>query len=119
MRLPVKFVVLAIFAMPLLAAISIASASSTTADSKVVARKKPVITVAAILIAVIAGALWFSYSHRYWNLSFTDLVQNGIVRTILLALFATAFLRLGSAEGARQNWLRAGFLLGLVLDVWT
>jgi len=122
MRLPVKFVVLAIFALPLLAAFSIASLNApvASAESEFAANKRRVITISFALIALIAGALCFSYSHPYWNLTWRDVLQNGIVRTILLISFGAAFLRLAlSAEGARRYWLQLGFLLGLVLDVWT
>jgi hypothetical protein len=110
MRFPIKFVVLVIFALPLLAAFGVAHFLAS--EQNRFTWRWPV-AIATGFVLVIVGGVWFSYSHPYSNLSFTTLWQNGLTRVGFLALTVGTILALGRTT--QPHW-RSG--LSVLLPVF-
>jgi len=87
-RFPVKFVLFATFAVPLLAAIALAQLRREPKDRPT--RSLGVFTAIAIL--VVGCLLWFAWKYPYPLQSWTELWQNTAVRVLLLVLILAACL---------------------------
>jgi hypothetical protein len=120
MRFPVKFIVLALFALPLLAAFAVASLSSKEAPVCLKTAKSWMILLAALLTLIIGGALLYSCFDPNTYLKMGMLIQNGVLRIIWLLLAAAILLRLLRADTrSRQAMLQVALVLSLGLDAWT
>jgi hypothetical protein len=115
MRFPIKFVVLLIFALPLLAAFGTAQLLERKRGNAGGARPWPT-AIGACLLLLIAVGIGFSYAHPYSNLSFTTLWQNGLARAGFLFLIMGTVL--GLARITEPRWRSGlGFLLPLLLGL--
>jgi hypothetical protein len=85
-RFPVKFTLLATFALPLLAAFAIAKLHREEPAEP--ARSLWVIT--GVFAVIIAALLWFAWSYPYPLQRWTDVWQNSAVRVVFLALVLAA-----------------------------
>ena len=122
MRFPIKFVVLTLFVLPLLAASAIATlnADSSTVVEKIRTGRRWALAIAGAFAVLIAAGVVFSYSHPWGNLQWSAVWQNALLRIVFLAaLVAVLFRSLTISDRRVQFWLQTMFLLGLALDVWT
>jgi len=94
-RFPVKFVLLATFAVPLLAAVALAHLRREP-DVRP-ARSLGVLTAAAIL--AVGSLLWFAWKYPYPSQNWSELWQNSALRVLLLLLTVMAcFLACRSSQ---------------------
>jgi len=122
MRFPIKFVILATFALPLLAAFAIPRLRVQASDSAVPA--KPVIRwlliIGAIFAALITGCTAYSMLHPFGDLPSRTMLLNGAMRIVSLALFLGILfcLRRSLKPGVRTA-LQSAFLFSIAIDAWT
>jgi len=112
-RFPVKFTLLATFALPPLAALAIASLRKDP-EPRAMRGLWSLAAVAALLVAVL---LWFAWKYPYPLQSWTELWQNSAVRVLFLGLIIAAALWACRASQARLA-IPACLLL-IVLDALT
>jgi hypothetical protein len=112
MRYPIKFAFLTVFALPLLAAFTIAWFRN--ADTKSPA-KKPywLLSLMIFSIAIIAGILWHARLYPFPYEQWAVLLHNGLIRVaFLMLIFGTVLI-----YGRIQN-LRLGIITGLLLLIF-
>ena len=106
-RFPVKFVLLATFAVPLLAAVGVAHLRRQ--PDLAASRNLGGLSVATILL--MATLLWFAWKYPYPLQNWTDLWQNSALRVLFLLLTLTACLL---AARVSQVRLRVTAMLGCI-----
>jgi hypothetical protein len=109
MRYPVKFLILVNFALPLLAAFTVAA----LVENKSRAHFRALLIASGAAALIIARIVWFAHAHpaRSENPQFTQ--WNGLVRIVVLASVAALFI--GFTRASRDQMIR--ILAGLVLLV--
>src|SRR5579859_6612042 len=119
MRFPIKFVVLAVFALPLLAAFGAAWLEGLPAETR--ARKwKRVGGLALGLLAAMAVILWFAYKYPLPTDDFTVTLKNTCVRALFMILiFCCLTLSRLDARSSSARWLRMALVPLLWFDVFT
>jgi len=125
-RFPIKFVVLVIFALPLLAAFAVARMESVprretgSAQAGTPSAERWTIGLVAILSALILGCLAYAYWHPFAKATWSTLCGNAVMRLVCLAV---PFLILFRLQVARDSHVRTGLQIALVsclgLDAWT
>ena len=119
MRFPIKFVVLPVFVLPLLAAYAVAG---YRADDAVAPENKSssrwALIIAGGIVVLIVGAVAFSYWHPFRQLRWIDLLQNGLVRIFCLGLVLGILAELKSNRRF-QLPLQIAVIFCLVFDGWT
>ena len=122
MRFPIKFVVLMIFALPLLAAFAIAHlrAGSQSAEDRFHPAERWALGLILVFASIIAGCLVYSYSHPFANLKFYMLSVNGAVRLSCLVLVLGTLFRLRNELRLPMQRLAQVVLLAAIgIDAWT
>jgi hypothetical protein len=118
-RYPIKFVVLTVFAVPLLAAFAMAWVNRPASTALTSARRSLVVVatvLGAILGIILACSRWLPYPGEDWLTT----MGNGLIRALWLGLALAALLGLTrTREPAKQRWLGLGLLVVLGLDVLT
>jgi uncharacterized membrane protein (DUF485 family) len=116
MRYPIKFVILALFALPLLAAYAVNWWLATPAVSHQVARtNRSLVMVAVILLALIAAIVWVDWRHpKDWE-NWPMIWHNGIGRAAFLILTLAI---LGQLRRTTEFKTRVLFGLGLLVTLW-
>ncbi|HEX3798253.1 MAG TPA: hypothetical protein VH413_06080 [Verrucomicrobiae bacterium] len=117
-RYPIKFVVVAMLVIPLLAAYGVAWFQN---GPETIARKRiTFVNVMLILLALMALIVWVEYEHPLVRDDWTAVWHNAIVRAVFLILAVQIFLALNRSEAFQTRLLaRVGLLLALGLDVYT
>jgi hypothetical protein len=117
MRYPIKFVVLAVFILPVLAAFAMRWLTSVHTQSHA-RERRPYVAVVCAALGLIAVILWFArfhplYGPRYnhWPATW----QNGWTRALILIVFAGGVLALPRLKLPRSRLLMQ---LGLLLLIW-
>jgi hypothetical protein len=118
-RYPIKFVVLTVFAVPMVAAFGVAWIN-----------KRPLATVSPagrslglvgavlgiVVVAIVACSKLFPYAGEVW----TTTLMNGVGRLLCLGLaMAIVLLLVRSVQPARRRWLGFGLLIVVGLDAVT
>jgi hypothetical protein len=123
MRFPIKFVVLMIFAFPLLAALAIAQVRSPRedfSDDLLPRAERWALGLIMVFATLIAGCLLYAYSHPFANLKFYVLTVNGAVRLSCLVLLLGALFRLRNEfRPAMQRLAQVVLLAAVGIDAWT
>jgi hypothetical protein len=122
MRFPIKFVVLMIFALPLLAAFAIArfklKQNETSDDTREQIRWS--IIVSSLLAIVIVGACVYALQHPFANLKTGTLLLNASLRLACLAIVLALLFRFKSvAHSGRQKLLQGCLVATIGIDAWT
>lgn len=117
-RFPIKFVVIALFALPLLAAFAVAR-WQTSPDAEQDAGRRRWTRLCLGLVAVIAALLAVAWSFPFKDERWEVTLRSGASRAALLGAVALMLPALRRAMGARGQWLRCGLLAVLALDVLT
>jgi hypothetical protein len=117
MRYPIKFVVLALFILPVLAAFAASWFSSVSMQSSRTERR-PYLIVICLALGLIAFILWYARfhplygpRHNHWAATW----QSGWTRALILIVFAGGILTLPKLRLPRSRLMMQ---LGLVLLVW-
>src|SRR4029453_6600381 len=123
MRYPIKFVVLAVLILPVLAAFGASRILATQPETRDTERRKLAI-ITLIVLAVMSFILWYAFSHpRYRNPVYNkwpDTLVSGLTRTVFLLAFTGGLFVLPRMARIRSQWLiRLGLLLLVWLDVLT
>lgn len=117
MTYPVKYVLLMVFATPLLAAFGFGQFRLEPGDPRA---PKRLLWLAALLLATIAGILFWAWT---WPMKLDDTsatIINGLSRAGLLLVICGLLLAFGRAAPPRlQRLLPLLLLAGFWLDVWT
>lgn len=125
-RFPIKFVVLVIFALPLLAAFAVAkiqlfeNRETGPAEVGTPNPKRWTIGLLTILSAVILGCVAYTYWHPFAKVTWSTLCGNAVMRLVCVAV---PFLILFRLRVARTPHVRTGLQVALVaclgIDAWT
>jgi hypothetical protein len=119
MRFPIKLVVLATFAIPLLAAHGLSRFQALPQTAWPAARKR-MLCLALLLSGIMALIVWRAWVHPGPGEDRVVTLQNALVRGIFLALIAAALAALRwTGEFKLQLLLRGGLLMLLWFDVFT
>jgi hypothetical protein len=123
MRYPIKFVVLAVLILPVLAAFGAGRILATQRETRDTERRKLAI-ITLIVLAVISFILWYAFSHpRYRNPVYNkwpETLASGLTRSVFLLAFSSGLFVLPRMARIRSQWLiRLGLLLLVWLDVLT
>jgi hypothetical protein len=119
MRFPIKFIILATFAFPLLAAYGLGWLEALPAET--CAREwKRILGLVAGLLAAMAVILWFAYEYPLPTDNFAATVKSACARALFMALMfgCLALLRL-KTELKTQRWLQVGLISLLWFDIFT
>ena len=118
-RFPVKFLILATFALPLLAALGLSWLLALPAPKRSRAWRD-LGALALGLTAVMAAILWFAWKNPLPGSSLAVTIGNACVRALFLALLLAclAWLRPGT-DRKLQRVVQIGLLVGLWFDVFT
>ena len=130
-RYPIKFVLLAAFALPLLAAFAVRELGRT--DAEETRRRRFVVLLGSVTVALMGGLVWMAWSHplqsAQWSAkenAFYALTEwqfvgrNALGRAACLAGTLAVALALARAQVARSRLLLGGTAILLVLgDVLT
>jgi hypothetical protein len=118
-RFPIKWVVVTVFALPLLAAFGLAWWRTPFAPGRSGLRRSLVqvgLTLLVAVMVVVAFALWFPFPKE----DLRTTLWSGGSRAVLLVLVLAAFFGWARARTPRQaGWLGAGLLAVLILDALT
>lgn len=122
MRYPIKFIVLAVFVLPLLAALA-ATALARATPPRAPVWRRGIFGVAVAVLALIGGILWFARHHPMypppydqWSATW----QSGLTRALFLAGFVGGLLGLPHVQRPRaRGLLRVGLLVWVWLDAYT
>ena len=119
MNFPVKFTLLVTFVVPVLAAIALGEFSFRPLQNQAsVARSARGIGLA--LVALLVTIVCISYLHSIEEGEWSAVWPNAIVRAVMLLLSLLSFQRILKESRPRQReWLGAGLLLVLWLDIYT
>jgi hypothetical protein len=119
MRYPIKFAFLTVFAVPLLAAFTIAWFRN--ADTKSLAKKSYwLLSLMILSILIIAGILWHARLHPFPYEQWAVLLHNGLFRVAFLMLIFGTVLIYGRIQNLRLEMITGLLLLIFVwLDVVT
>jgi hypothetical protein len=109
MQYPVKFVILATFTVPLLAAYGIAAIRSIPLQSS-----RIIIGIMALSISTLVGLLWHAHAHPFPYEQWPTLWRNGLVRGGLLLLILGLILIYKKSTTLRQQRLVEWALIILV-----
>jgi hypothetical protein len=116
MRFPVKFVVLPIFALPLLAAYGVMAVE----QGKEHWSRWSVTASTLVCVSVVVGAAIYALSQPPMNLSWATIAENGVSRIACVLLVAGAVLLTARVTRPAQGALFGfGLLAGLALDAFT
>jgi hypothetical protein len=107
-RFPVKFTLLATFALPLLAAFAIAKLQRERATGSA----RSLWIISAVCAVMVAALLWFAWSYPFPLQRWTDVWQNSVVRVLFLAIILGAGV---CACGACQPKTRVLAMLSCIL----
>jgi len=98
-RYPVKFILFTVFALPLLAALGLASAKQPGVSFSVAKEVvRPSLFVLALMIAIAAAGRFFPYPQESWH----STCQNGLERGLFLILMVGALLLWIRAPAGRK-----------------
>ncbi|MHB8519412.1 MAG: hypothetical protein ACYDH9_01520 [Limisphaerales bacterium] len=114
MRFPIKFVVLTIFVVPVLAAYAVAYFESLAAPAWFEERR-PVAWLAATLVVLIGAILWCEHRYPLPKDLWPETWQNGLGRAVFLALTVGVFFAFRQGIRPSSQWL---LRLALLLLVW-
>ncbi|PYI84896.1 MAG: hypothetical protein DME26_12390 [Verrucomicrobia bacterium] len=119
MRFAIKFVLLAIFLLPLLAASAVSEQAPRTENSPANVVRWTA-TIWLCLVGLIGYLVWSAGQHPHQFEDPSATLQSGLTRAIFLTLILGAFLLLGRAKKAKRQLLWGMCLLLLVwADVMT
>ncbi len=119
LRFPIKFVVLAMFALPLLAAYGASWRQTLPPADSTKARKQSVIFV-VLLLATIAGIVWVAKIDPRPTERFSATLQSGIRSGCFVAVIAlSAGLLISKRRQRAAMFAQAGVVVLLWLDVFT
>jgi hypothetical protein len=119
MRYPIKFIILATFAFPLLAAYGLGWLEAVPAETWARERKRT-FGLALGLLAAMAVILWFAYKYPLPTDNFAVTVKNTCARALFMVLmFGCLALLRQKAELKTQCWLQVGLISLLWFDVFT
>jgi hypothetical protein len=113
-RYPIKFVVVAIFALPLLAAIGVARLQTDSAPAR-----RQWIWTCGLLVALVGCILAVGWRHPVPGERWEVTAQSGLSRVALLCGVGLLLLWIGRVNGVRGLGLRAGLLVVLGVDALT
>jgi hypothetical protein len=117
-RYPIKFVLLSLFVLPILAAYAVAAVESVVGDpEKQRLTWRWMIILSGGVTALVATGMFVSSRYPYGD-SDSSFLLNGIVRVLFLALTLAIFALL-TCTRRHQLLLQSAVILILVLDVWT
>jgi len=122
MRFPIKFVLLMIFALPLLAAFAVAHLRAIPLEDagQEQRAKRWSGLIALLLLLVICGAAFYGFTHPFANLKTGTLGTNAIARLACVAIVFTLLFRSRSeAASLKQKTLQICLLAALGIDAWT
>ncbi len=122
MRFPIKFVLLPIFAFPLLAALAVARLASASAasDPESNLTRRWTVGLVVMLTAVIAAAVVYSCARPFAGVSWRTMVENGAARIAFLFVVFTILFRLRHPGVERaKTVLQIALIATLGLDAWT
>lgn len=119
MRYPIKFAFLPVFAIPLLAAYTIAWFRSSSSKSRGTAFYAPLGLMMVIVLAMVA-VLWHARLHPFPYEQWPVLLHNGLTRIVFLVLIVGIVLIQGRIQKARLQLIVGCLLLaGIWLDAVT
>jgi hypothetical protein len=117
-RFPIKFVVVTIFALPLLTAFAVARWQAASDEERALEGRRWMricAAVVALVVLIVALARCFPAQNERWQTT----LQSGASRAILLCAVALLLFSLRKVSGARGLWLRLGFVAVFALDTLT
>jgi len=117
-RYPIKFVVVAMLVIPVLAAYGVSWQRAAPANSR--RERKTLLTVALILLALIGVIVWVEWVHPLVLDDWLATWQNAVGRALFLVLIIGILMSLNRPAAFKTQLLsRLGLLLVLWLDVYT
>lgn len=134
-RYPVKFLLLAAFALPLLAAWAIQALN--TPDASAAARRRSLGWAGAVALVLMGFVVWRAWSHPYqsadwsaednallaameWRFVSVNALGRAVALGLTLGLLAWLARGRGAAGGGRTRWVAQGAVVGcLFLDILT
>jgi hypothetical protein len=118
-RYPIKFIVLTVFALPLLAAFALQSSETSKGPTDPFSQRRLILSglfCLAALIAIAAVSRWFPYRDESWQVT----VRNASARAAFLAVFVAAvLLQRRTTTRSTRIWLGLLSLATLGLDLLT
>jgi hypothetical protein len=118
MRFPIKFIVLATFTFPVLAAYGLGWLAGLPAENWA-RESKRTFGLALGLLTAMAVILWFAYEHPLPTDDPTATIENGLVRAVFLALVCGSVALLRWKKFKPQRTLQTGLVLLLWFDLFT
>jgi hypothetical protein len=117
-RFPIKFVVVAVFALPLLAALALARWQAADGNERGRLRRCW-IRIGLILVAAAACVVVVARLHPVPDEQWLVTCRSGVTRAALLSAVLLGVIGLARTHGARGLWLRLGLLMALGVDSLT
>lgn len=119
-RFAIKFVVLAIFCAPFLAAFAVRHQNTLNDPSTLRTWRRWAITLGAVLLIAIAGIVWCSYRFPLQGERYSASWLHGLSRAFFLIAILGVVLNLNRWKSSGAKWLPGLVLLLLIWgDVWT
>ena len=112
-RFPVKFVVLAVAILPIIAAVGLTVIWEPDAPEKTLRRSLLALAALALLMTLLATGLdhYLAFQYVDWQVT----LPSGLIRVTLFALTAWLLLRLRLPRGWKDQ---AGFITGIIALIW-
>ena len=117
-RFPIKFVVVLIFAAPLMAGMAVARWQAVAEDARAPERRRW-LRIGGLLIVLMAIVVAASRIHAVTGERWETTAQSGGTRAVLLCVVMALMFGLHRVRGVRALWLRLGFLAVLGCDALT
>jgi hypothetical protein len=118
-RYPIKFVILTVFALPMLAAYALKALTQISGETNSVSRRRLITSGLfwlAMLIATVTFARLVPYQDESWQVTAT----NALARALFLALFLAAIvIQWRTTKSSARAWLGVLILVTLGLDLMT
>jgi hypothetical protein len=117
-RFPIKYVVLIVFALPLLAAFGVASLNQK--DDAQARRRSPLAVILTVMLVLVVLIVIFAWLAPIARTSPATIMQSGVTRMIFLALAIGAMMWLGKqTEPLRRRFAICAVLTLMALDILT
>ncbi len=114
LRFPVKFVILATFAIPLTAAFGVAWVEKQPRETRA-AECRRLGWLGGVLLAAVAVIVWCAWKYPLVEGTFAATAQNALLRAVFLLAVVGCLVLLGSRAESKS---RVAIQIGLVLLVW-